>query len=205
MVVRSAVESDHDRILAFIARDPIGWVDADTYRRYQTSGSYGIDRIWLAEGDGRLLACAVWYGSPTTDHPLILDCLWVDSDIGAKAALGGAVLRAGHAAFQSSGAQHIPEYHLFLKPAWQNDSENRLEVEWRRVAARSAGLTNELERLRYEWTSDVGLAPPSTRLVFSSQPGDEVFLDVFRRVAVGSLDQETQDTVAAEGLERHAR
>ena len=102
MLVRQAVESDHQRILSFVLRDPLGWVDEQTYRQYLASGSYGPDRIWLAEDNGRVAACAVWYGSRAGDHPLILDCFWVDPDVGDRVALGAAVLQAGHSALESN-------------------------------------------------------------------------------------------------------
>ena len=203
MMVRQAVESDHERILSFVLRDPIGWVDEQTYRQYLASGSYGPDRIWLAEDNGRVVACAVWYGARPSDHSLILDCFWVDPDVGDRVALGAAVLQAGHTALQSN-PPNIPEYHLFLKTGWRQDLDTCVELEWRRRAAGSAGLTQELERLRYEWTSDTGVKPPG-RLLFSAEPEDDVFLDVFRRVAVGSLDQETREGVAHFGAEGQAR
>ncbi len=203
MLVRQAVESDHQRILSFVLRDPLGWVDEQTYRQYLASGSYGPDRIWLAEDNGRVAACAVWYGSRTGGHPLILDCFWVDPDVGDRVALGAAVLEAGHGALRSN-ARNYPEYHLFLKPGWRQDPDTCVELEWRRRAAGSAGLTQDLERLRYEWTSDSGVKPAG-RLLFSPEPEDDVFLDAFRRVAVGSLDQETREDIAHLGLESHAR
>ena len=60
MFIRHAVESDHERILSFIRRDPINWIDAQRYRRDIVSGSYRANRIWLAEDNlGHVLACAL--------------------------------------------------------------------------------------------------------------------------------------------------
>ncbi len=159
----------------------------------------------MAEDNRRVEGCAVWYRGRPSDNYLILDCLWVDPDVGDRAALGAALMQAGHAAFKSGGARILPEYHLFLKPGWQKDSDTCREVEWRRVAAQSAGLTSEIERLRFEWTRDAGIEEPSGRLVCSPEPDDDVFLDVFERVAIGSLDQETRDVVAKLGVHGHAR
>ena len=206
MFVRHAVEADHDRVLACILCDPIGWVDAQRYARYVASGSYRANRIWFVEDNsGRIRACAVWWGFSDGEHPLDLDCLYVDSAVGDRADLAAALLQAGHAAFLSSGTQHVPKYHLFLKPGWRGDLAVSAEVEWRRAAAQSAGLTDEVELLRYEWTPDAGLEPASGRLLFSHEPDDNIFLDVFGRVAVGSLDQETRRGMTRVGLERQAQ
>ncbi len=191
---------------SYILRDPIGWIDAQRYRRDVVSGSYRANRIWLAEDNtGRIVACAVWWGFCDGEHPLGLDGLYVDSAVGDRVALGAALLQAGHAAFLSRGAQDIPRYDLFLKPGWRRDSAVCSEVEWRRAAAQSAGLTDEVERLRYEWTPDAGLEQSSGRLLFSPEPDDNVFLGAFRRVAVGSLDQDTRRGLTRLGLERQAR
>ena len=206
MVIRQAVDSDHDRVLAFILQDQIRWIDAQIYERYAVSGSYRANQIWLAEDDGgRIVASAVWWRATDGQHPGILDCLYVDSSVEDRVTLGAALLEAGHAAILSNGAQNLPEYHLFLKPGWRGDSATRAEVEWRRAAAHSAGLTNELERLRYEWTAEIGVDQPSGRLIFSPEPDDDVFVDVFQRVAARSLDQETLRGITRFGAEGQAR
>jgi RimJ/RimL family protein N-acetyltransferase len=202
--IRRATESDHGRILSFLSHDPLNWVDAETYRRYLESGSYGVDRIWLAEDDGHIKACAVWYGSPGRGHSLMLDCFWVDSGGADRAALSAAVLQAAHEAFEAAGHRDLPVYHLFLKPEWRSDPVVRHEVEWRQAAARSTGLSHHLERLRYEWTSDAALLPSPARLIFSNEP-DDVFLNLFERVATATLDYGTRESVARLGLEGHAR
>lgn len=204
MLIRHAVESDHERLLPLILRDPLGWVDERIYRQYLTSGSYGADRIWLAEEGGHIAACAVWYGPSPRDYPFIVDCLSVASHVSDKAGIAAAVLRAGHSAFRLRQLP-VPQYHLFLNPAWRSDATTRAEIEWRRTAARIAGLTNEIERRRYEWTAGRQLAPSPPDIVFAIEPDDGVFLDAFRRVAVNSLDQETRETVATFGLEHHVR
>jgi GNAT superfamily N-acetyltransferase len=76
---------------------------------------------------------------------------------------------------------------------------------WRRDAAARAGLTGELERIRFEWTADAGLPRSSGRLALRPEPDDDVFLDVFRQIAVGSLDVITRREVALLGADRQAR
>jgi len=169
-------------------------------------GSYRAGWIWLAEAaDRRILACAVWWGFRADRHPLNLDCLNVDSEIADRVALGSALLKAGHAAFHSSGLPQAPEYHLLLKAGWRSDASASAEVEWRRKVAQSAGFTDEWERRRYEWTCAGGLEPPSGRLSFSPEPEDSVFIEAFQRVSAGSLDHETRRDIAAFGAEHQAR
>lgn len=204
--VRQAVEADHARILAFILRDPIAWIDAPRYTRDVASGSYRANRTWVAEDNtGRIVGSAVWWSFCDNEHPLGLDCLYVDSAVESRIALGAALLQAGHAAFRSRGTQDLPRYDLFLKPGWRRDSAVCSEVEWRRAAAQSADLAVEGERLRYEWTPDAGLDRPSGRLLFSPESDDDVFLGAFQRVAVGSLDRETRRDLLTMGPERHSR
>ncbi|WP_242438788.1 GNAT family N-acetyltransferase [Streptomyces sp. CB00455] len=77
-------------------------------------------------------------------------------------------------------------------------------VAWRREAAHRAGLTREIERLRYEWTPAAGTAPPTGRLVFR-EGTDEEFLDVFARLSTGSLDVATRDELRLMDAEELAR
>ncbi len=80
-----------------------------------------------------------------------------------------------------------PSYEITLPPGWRSDPA-AAAFGWRRDAAARAGLTGELERIRFEWTPGAGLPRSSGRLVFRPERDDEVFLDVFRQIAVGSLD-----------------
>ena len=63
-------------------------------------------------------------------------------------------------------------------------------MSWRREAAQAAGLTEIIERLRFEWTPAAGVPAPTERLIFRPA-SDEEFLAVFQRVVVGSLDVAT--------------
>ena len=98
------LESDHDRILSFVLRDPLGWVDRTTYRRYLASGSYGADRIWLAEDNGRIAAAlsgTVRRRTPIHSSSTVSGSIL---DVGDRVALGAAVLQAGHAALRDRNA-----------------------------------------------------------------------------------------------------
>ncbi|MER5636257.1 GNAT family N-acetyltransferase [Kitasatospora sp. NPDC002227] len=99
----------------------------------------------------------------------------------------------------------MPEYQLMLPPGWEADASVVAQVEWRRAAAASAGLTRELERLRFEWRRPGAVPPPADGRLRFGPASDEVFRELFASVAVGSLDDFTQRDVARCGISEHAR
>jgi hypothetical protein len=80
-----------------------------------------------------------------------------------------------------------------------------IELAWREEAARRAGLTARLERLRYEWTPHDGLPDLPARLAFRAEADDEVFAELFRRVLAGTLDMRSRKRAEAIGPEAQAR
>jgi RimJ/RimL family protein N-acetyltransferase len=143
--------------------------------------------IWLAEDDGaEVLARALWWGRSDSTRPLALDYLDIRPDVADPAALGAALLAAGHTAFGSR-----PQYNISLPRDWRSRPEVATTARQRIEAGNRAGLTREIERLRYEWTPGAGLAAPTDRLVFT-EGTDEEFLDTFQRLSAGSLDVQTQ-------------
>jgi RimJ/RimL family protein N-acetyltransferase len=86
----------------------------------------------------------------------------------------------------------------------------RADLAWRQEAARRAGLTRSLERLRFEWTPGAGPpGPPGSpraagRLAFRAEPDDEVFAGLFRRVMAGTLDQTSRWGAERGGLAAQA-
>ncbi|MEU6997921.1 GNAT family N-acetyltransferase [Nonomuraea sp. NPDC046570] len=200
MFFRSTVEADLDALLACAVDEPISWAEPRRLRDYLAGGQYRHDRIWVAEHDGRILARAVWWGFAGTGKPLALDCVWVHESVDDRVALAADLLKAAHEAFGDR-----PEYHIFLPNGWRELPEVAAALAWRREAAERAGLTGELERLRYEWTPRAGVAEPTGRLVFHPEPDDQVFLDVFAQVAEGSLDVDTVRSLASSSAEEQAR
>ncbi len=77
-------------------------------------------------------------------------------------------------------------------------------VEWRSEAARAAGLTDLVERSRYEWTSGAGVPAASQRVCFRSADDAEL-VAAFARVAEGSLDAGTQRDLVDMDVTEHAR
>ncbi|MCF3179627.1 GNAT family N-acetyltransferase [Streptomyces polychromogenes] len=176
-----------DRALAFPAGGPVAGPSADRIREEFAENRFRPEWTWFAEdGDGRPLARALWWGRADSERPVTLDCLQVAPGVADPAALAAALLGAGHAAFGRR-----PGHHLSLPRGWRDDPALAGAVAWRREAAARAGLTREIERLRYEWTPAAGTAAPTGRLVFR-EGTDEEFLDAFARLSRGSLDLATR-------------
>ncbi|MGP4047101.1 GNAT family N-acetyltransferase [Streptomyces sp. 2A115] len=204
MLFRPTTEADLDRMLAVKVDEPVGWIPADRYLDELGQGMYRPEWTWVAEDGDRVVGRALWWGPPACDHPLALDCLYVDASVTDRAAVGAELISAGLRAFAEQGARKLPLYNLTLANGWRDAPDIATAVAWRRGAALAAGLTDEVERLRLEWTPDVGVPGSSGRLTFA-EASDEEFLRVFRRIAAGSLDGETRRNLAAKGADATAR
>ena len=185
MIIRPSTDADLGRVLACQAADPVGLVPPDRYRGDLASRNYRPDWTWIAEQDGAIVARAVWWGPAASGYPHVLDCLHVSDSDPHWADLAAALLQAGHQAFRDAGAPDPPRYELRLPNAWRASADVSQAVRWRRAAAARAGLTQELERFRFEWTPAAGLPRSTGRLVFRPEPDDEAFIAVFREVATG--------------------
>ncbi|NJP94644.1 GNAT family N-acetyltransferase [Nonomuraea sp. FMUSA5-5] len=203
MRFRPAVEDDLDRLLGCVVDESISWSHPDRLLSFLEDGAYGYDRIWLAEDErgGEIKARAVWWSFPGNDRPLALDCLYVAPSVTDRVGLAAELLTPAHDAFGEA-----PAYHVFVSGGWRDDPKASAAIAWRWAAAGRAGLTDELERLRYEWTADEAEVPePSDRLVFRGDDDDEAFVAAFMRVAAGTLDHHTRQAVASMGAQAQAR
>ncbi|WP_395293031.1 GNAT family N-acetyltransferase [Kitasatospora hibisci] len=210
MIIRPTTPSDLDRVLPLIVPDPATGLTADTYRTRLAEGEYRPGWTWVAEDapGGSPLALAVWWGDPDGDLPDALDAVFVHDSVQSgtdRTDLAAQLLTAAHAAYAGAGASAAPDYHLVLPGDWHDRPGTAAAVAWRREAARRAGLPAGLERLRYEWTPPAGLPAPSGRLVLRPEPDDEVFVDLFRRVLVGTLDTDSRREAERLGAEAQAR
>ncbi|SDI39061.1 GNAT family N-acetyltransferase [Nonomuraea jiangxiensis] len=202
MRLRTAVEADLDGLLGCVVDESISWAHPDRLLSNLDRGNYRFDRIWLAvdEESGEILGRAVWWGFPGADHPLALDCVYVHPSVEDRVGLATELLTRAHTAYGRR-----PEYHIFLTNDWRDQPRSAGAVAWRREAAARAGLTEELERLRYEWTPDEAVPEPSKRLVFRGDDDDEAFVAAFRRAAVGTLDFATRQALLTLDPEAQAR
>ncbi|MFD9107929.1 GNAT family N-acetyltransferase [Streptomyces bottropensis] len=198
-------ESELTTVAGFAVSDPVHRIGPERFRKEYEVRRFRPEWTWVAEDEGRIVGRALWWGRSDSEHPIALDCLQVDPCAGDRVAVAAGLLAAGHTEFERRGATQRPEYNIMLTPGWRESPDALAAVDWRTAAARLAGLTDELERLRFEWTPECGLPAPESRLVFRAEPDDEVFLDAFRRVAVGTLDIGTRRERAALGPERQAR
>ncbi|MFK0046024.1 GNAT family N-acetyltransferase [Streptomyces sp. NPDC090741] len=205
MLLRPTTPADLDRVTAVTVTEPVGWIPADRYLDELRENMYRPEWTWIAEDDaGRIVARALWWGQASSEHPVALDCLYVDPSVTDRVAVGAELIRSGLRAFTEQGAPKLPLYNLTLPQGWREAPAVVAAAGWRGDAARAAGLTDAVERLRLEWSPDAGVPAPSGRLTFT-EGTDEEFLDVFRRIAVGSLDGETRRNLARIGAEATAR
>lgn len=195
---RSASSSDLDLLLSAHQTDPVTLVEADKFRRELALDQYRLEWSWIYEVDNQLLARALWWGPPSSDHPVSLDCLWVDPSMPDPASIASSLIRAGHTAFVATGTGQLPEMNMSVSTGWKDDPSAVAAVSWRSAAAASAGLTEAIERLSYVWTPDKSRPVRSARLRFGSAD-DHAFLEVFGEVAQGSLDIHTQRDLAEMG------
>jgi RimJ/RimL family protein N-acetyltransferase len=205
VLVRSITAAESERVATFLADPPLDWINAERFREDWETRQYRPEWTWTAEDpDGELVGRALWWGRTDGELPVALDCLHVREGVPDRAAVAVALLEAGHRAFRERGAERDPLYNLALPRGWRGDAGTASAVEWRRLAAHRAGLTDEVERLRYEWTPQAGLPAAGTRLTFA--PADDAaFLDAFRRLAQGSLDVRTGRELAANDADVQAR
>ncbi|MEU8245578.1 GNAT family N-acetyltransferase [Nonomuraea sp. NPDC048916] len=200
MLFRPTVEADLDRLLGCVVDESISWAHPDRLLTFLEDRQYRHERIWVAEEDGEIKARAVWWGFPDGDRPLALDCLYVHPSVEDRVSLAADLLRHAHDEYGQA-----PAYHVFLRKEWRDDPKASAAIAWRQEAGQRAGLTEELERLRYQWTPGSPVPEPSGRLVFGPDPDDEVFVAVFRRVAVGSLDAHTRQALTTMDGDAQAR
>lgn len=201
VLIRHAAPAELEEPVGFTVNDPVG-----VRRRRPAPGRGGgrpvssrMDLVRRRRLPDRR-ACPVWWGRADSERPLALDCLHVLPDAPNRAALATELLLRGHTEFNAE-----PEYQLILRTSGRGADPGVADaVAWRSDAAKAAGLTDVIERLRFEWTPAAGVPAPSERLVFRPA-SDEEFLAVFRRVAVGSLDVATQRDLAATDADSQAQ
>jgi ribosomal protein S18 acetylase RimI-like enzyme len=203
-VFRIATHSDLDAILAVEQTDLVSPLDPARVSEDFSLRRHRPEWSWLAEEGGRLAAFALWWGLTDSTEPNVLSHLWVSPADSDPSALAGALLRTAVQQLRLDGLTSVPEVELDLPGAWRSDAATSAAVEWRQVACRAISVTEWNERRQQEWTDDRPVPQRSGRLEFAPGSDDE-FLDVFRRVAVGSLDVLTRQTLAELGPDGQAQ
>jgi len=205
MVFRSTVAEDVDRVVAVRVAEPVRWIQAERYRAELAARRYRPEWTWIAEANQRIVARALWWGRADSLVPIALDCLYIEESIEDKAGLAAQLLTTAHRWFGEQGARTLPMFNITLTNDWHDDPAARNAMAWRRAAAGAAGLTHEVERLQFEWTPQIPVPESTGRLVFRPEPSDATILALFRRIAEGSLDDETGKNLAVVGADETAR
>lgn len=185
MLIRNATPAEVAEPVDLEPSDPVAAVGRDQFLAEVAAGRMRPEWTWFALEGSWIVARALWWGRAGGDRPLTLDCLHVLPEVPDRAALAAQLLERAHAKF---GAK--PEYQVIRRGRLDGPAV-AAAVAWRSAAARAAGLTDVVDRLRYEWTPKSGVSAPSERLEFRPA-SDEEFLALFRRVALGSLDVATR-------------
>lgn len=216
MIFRAVTAADATvlaELAPLVVPDPASALTMADYRARVGRGEYRPEWTWVArEGDtGPALAAGIWWGRPADAAPRSLDGLFADGSRSQedRAAIGGALIAAAHQAFAAGRSGGLggttPDFHVMLPGDWRERRDVATALGWRWDAALRAGLTNELERLRFEWTRNAGVPQGSGRLTFRAEPDDGVFADLFRRVLRGTLDATSRTTADAVGAAEQAR
>ncbi|MED7928153.1 GNAT family N-acetyltransferase [Nonomuraea sp. LP-02] len=196
---RAIVPAEVDRVTAWVVTEPVGWIPADRYLTELAENMYRPEWTWIAEDGDRVVGRALWWGPKDSAHPVALDCLDVDPAVGDRAAVAAELIRAALAGFPRP-----VQYAIKAAGGWRDDPATSSAVEWRRAAARAAGLTLEVERLQFEWAPTDG-SPTAAGALRFAEASDEEFLAVFARIAEGSLDAQTRASLATKGVDATAR
>jgi RimJ/RimL family protein N-acetyltransferase len=212
VIVRPAAKADIPGVLRLISPDAACPLTAGDYRARLADGQYRPEWTWLAEcpgsagGDDGPRAAGIWWGRPGDAVPEALDALFTDARVprAERAALCGRLLAAAHRAFNPV-SRTVPAFHLFLPPDWRARRDVITALRWRWEAALGAGLTEELERVRFEWTIASGVPGPSNRLRFRPEPDDDAFAGLFARTLADTLDATSKKAADAVGAAAQAR
>jgi RimJ/RimL family protein N-acetyltransferase len=209
VIFRPATTGDLGRFAPLVVPDPASALTIATYGTRAAHRECRPEWTWIAEaadGDGPVLAAGIWWGWPGAGTPATLDALYAHDSVSRedRPVVAGELIAAAHRAFAAADGA-TPDYHLFLPGDWRGRHDVVTALTWRWEAALRAGLTEELERLRFEWTKAAGLPASTGRLTFRAEPDDAVFEDLFRQVLDGTLDATSSKTANAVGPREQAR
>lgn len=191
LVIRPLVAGEEE--LFFSLPDPhtVGIASTGEPRAVFAAERYRPEWTWVAVRAGTVVARAAWYGGPDDTEPGSLNWFdFTDSDAGTQLLLA-APFRA--------------DYNLMLPPAWHDDPFVTAQASARIAAAERAGMKRWIERFRYLWTLDDGMAARTGRLDYRPEPDDDVVLDLIRRIHADTLDGHALREISAGGVDAAAR
>jgi RimJ/RimL family protein N-acetyltransferase len=192
LVIRPLVPGEIDLFESLTDPGVVGYAAfGSTYRDLAAAGQHRPEWSWVALRDGRVVARAAWWGTPTDTEPYCLEWLDFDDPQAAAELLRTVPIRT--------------DYLLAVPPRWREQPLVRAEAERRVEVAQEAGMRPFVQRYWYRWTPDDGLPQRPGRLDYRPEPDDDVILDVLRRMIPGSLDAHDRRGVAAHGAEATAK
>jgi RimJ/RimL family protein N-acetyltransferase len=213
LIYRPVAPSDLEHLRALLVADPASPLTARQFQIRFDNGEYRPEWSWIAKEPGEApAAAAIWWGTPRDVLPAALDGLLVAAQAGSASAsdaedsarLAARLLAAAHESYAAAGLRRPPDFHMFLPPDWRDLPEVISAANWRLDAARRAGLTDMLERLRYEWTPAAGVPQRAGRLTFRPEADDEVFVELLDRTLAGTLDATSRKEAEASGSRAQA-
>ncbi|WP_045747486.1 hypothetical protein [Actinoplanes rectilineatus] len=170
VVIRSLAAGEED--LFDSMPDPLPQLRQVGYADGLAGGGYRPEHTWVALRAGRVVARAAWLQPPgAVGEP------WLERfDLSAEPALGVALLHAAHEAFGG------PTRYFAAVPAhWRRSPEVRAVVDAPMAAARLAGLTERVERIRFSWAG-APLPTPSGRYTFRPAADATEIRDLVARI-----------------------
>lgn len=200
MQLRQLDDSELESCLEFPGDGGVLGMTPAALRAEFEAGRMRPEWTWVAvDQDSRILGRALWWGRDAS-APIALDVLDVAPHLESPADLGGRLLLA---CGQGSPLPHT----VRLPMGWRNRPECVDALDWRVRACAMAGLTEQNERLQLRWSAERDTASPrSMRSACTMRAGsDKEFLELFAKVAEGSLDVTTRRAVAATSAEECAR
>ncbi|MFC7534487.1 acetyltransferase [Actinoplanes sp. GCM10030250] len=154
--------------------DPLPELRQMSYADGLAGGGYRPEHTWVALRGGRVVARAAWLLPPgAVGEP------WLERfELTAEPEVGATLLAAAHEAFGG------PTVYYVAAPAhWRRRPDVRSVLDAPIAAARLAGLTEGVERVRLSWTG-TPLPAPSGRYTFRPAEDDEEIEDLVGRIAV---------------------
>lgn len=121
----SATRADVDRVAGVFVTEPVGWHNAELFRRDLAAGRCRLEWSWRAEADNQVVGRALWWGLPDSEYPLALECVYVDESVADRVGVAVGLLEAGLAAINCGKPDNIPGYKLVLAEGWRADSGRR--------------------------------------------------------------------------------
>ena len=192
----------------YLAYSGTGTADVtDRFDRFLDAGRYQPEWMYVAMRNGEVVARASCFCNPDDGQPVAVDHFDISPSVDDPVAVGATLLRRLYD--DIGGRDPMPDLHMFLPAGWRA-ADDAVAIATRIAAAENAGLSVLVERHRFEWLAEpddeprLDVVPPS-ELSVTTNPSDDVLVDLLRAISVGSLDTGTVREVERLGVDGAAR